>query len=131
MLTIPRNLKQNERDKQFNGTLISLVKFFLNDLQLSKEFWEYDIDSANYIHNRIPHSDINNKIPFEFLFKTKMDYSRFKVFMYKVFFFIPKSQRNKFENNSLLGIYLGYHQLTNSYKILNIANKMFVLSRSV
>ena len=131
MLTIPRNLKQNERDKQFNGTLISLVKFFLNDLQLSKEFWEYDIDSANYIHNRIPHSDINNKITFKFLFKTKMDYSRFKVFMYKVFFFIPKSQRNKFENNSLLGIYLGYHQLTNSYKILNIANKMFVLSRSV
>jgi len=38
MLTIPRNPKQNERDKQFNGTLISLVKFFLNDLQLSKEF---------------------------------------------------------------------------------------------
>jgi len=131
MLTIPRNPKQNERDKQFNGTLISLVKFFLNDLQLSKEFWEYDIDSANYIHNRIPHSDINNKITFKFLFKTKMDYSRFKVFMYKVFFFIPKSQRNKFENNSLLGIYLGYHQLTNSSKILNIANKMFVLSRSV
>ena len=89
------------------------------------------VDTANYIYNRIPHSGINNKIPFELLFKTKMDYSHFKVFGCKVFFFVPKSQRNKFDNNSLPVIFSGYYPLTNSYKILNISNNKIVLSRSV
>jgi len=129
--TVPHNPQQNGRAERFNGTLISSAKSLLNDSQLSKEFWEYAVETANYIHNRIPHSGINNKIPFELLFKTKMDYSHFKVIGCKVFFFVPKSQRNKFDNNSLPVIFLGYHQLTNSYKILSIANNKIVLSRSV
>ena len=59
-----------------------------------------------------------------------MDYSHFKVFECKVFFFVPKSQRNKFNNNSLPGIFLGYHPLNNSYKILKIASNKIFLSRS-
>jgi len=109
--TIPHNPQQNGRAEWFNGTFISSAKSLLIDSQLSKEFWEYAVDTANYINNRIPHSGINNKIPFELLFKNKMDYSHFKVLGCKVFFFFPKSQRNKLDNNSLPGIFLGYHPL--------------------
>jgi len=78
--TVPHNPQQNGRAERFNGTLISSAKALLNDARLSHQFWEFAVDTANYIHNRIPHLGINNKIPFEVLFKSKVDYSQFKVF---------------------------------------------------
>ena len=39
----------------------------LEDAKLNHVFWEDAIATANYIHNRIPHKDIGNKIPFELL----------------------------------------------------------------
>jgi len=48
----------------------SLQKSLLSDSQLSHQFWEFAVDTANNIHNRIPHRwDINNKIPFEIINK--------------------------------------------------------------
>jgi len=89
------------------------------------------VDITNYIHNRIPHSGINNKIPFEILYKTKVDYSHFKVFGCKVNFFVPNSFRSKFENNALPGIFLGYHPYSSAYKILNLSTNKIIFSRSV
>jgi len=130
-LTTPYNPQQNGRVERLNGTLISSAKALLNESKLSTEFWEYAVDTANYIHNRIPHAGINYKIPFEILFKTKVDYSHFKVFGCRVFSFLPKPFRSKFDNNALPGIFLGYHPLTNSYKILNISNNKIIYCRSI
>jgi len=55
-LSIPYNPQQNGRAEPFNGILINAAKALLNESKLSKEFWEYAVDTANYIHNRIPHS---------------------------------------------------------------------------
>jgi len=96
------------------------------------QFWEYAVDPANYIHNRLPQSGINNKIPFKILFNKDVDYSHFKVFSCREFFYVPKSLRNKFKNNALLGIFLGYHPYSSFYKILNNINtNQIILSRAV
>ena len=47
----------------------------LNDTKLSLQFWEDAVSTSNYIHNRIPHKGINNKIPYELLTNNKVDYS--------------------------------------------------------
>jgi len=94
-------------------------------------FWEYAADTANYIYNRIPHFGIHNKTPFEVIFHSKIDYAYFKTFGCCVFFFVPKQFRNKFENNALPGIFLGYHPYSSSYKILNLSNNKIILCRSV
>ena len=129
--TIPYSPQQNGRAERFNGTLINSAKALLNEAKLSRQFWECAVDTANYIHNRIPHSGIKNKIPFEILFKTKVDYTHFKVFGCRVFFYVPKSFRNKFDNNALPGIFLGYHPYSSAYKILNLSTNKIILSRSV
>ena len=129
--TIPYNPQQNGHAERLNGTLISSTKALLNDSKLGREFWEYAVDTANYIHNRIPHAGINYKIPYEILFKTKVDYSHFKVFGCRVFFYIPKTLRNKFDNNASPGIFLGYHPYSPAYKILNLSNNKIILSQSV
>eukprot|EP00833_Pecoramyces_ruminatium_P005940 jgi/Orpsp1_1/1179972/evm.model.c7180000071638.1 len=129
--TIPYNPQQNGRSERFNGTLINSAKALLNESKLSREFWEYAVDTANYIHNRIPHHGINNKVPYELLFHKKVDYSHFKTFGCRVFFYIPKSFRNKFDNNASPGIFLGYHSYSNAYKILDLSSNKIILSRTV
>jgi len=81
------------------------------------------------VYNRLPHSGINNSIPYEILFKSPVSYANLKVFGCKVFYYLPKPFRNKFENNALPGIFLGYSN--NGYKILDITNNKIIYSRSV
>eukprot|EP00833_Pecoramyces_ruminatium_P006363 jgi/Orpsp1_1/1180395/evm.model.c7180000073227.1 len=127
--TIPYNPQSNGKSERFNGTLISSTKAILNDSKLDYKFWEYAVNTANYVYNRLPHSGINNSIPYEILFHSSVNYNNLKVFGCKVFYYVPKSFRNKFDNNSLPGIFLGYSEY--GYKILDITYNKIVYSRSV
>jgi len=106
--TVPYNPQQNGRAERLNSTLINTAKTMLNDAKLSYQFWEDSVATANYIHNRLPHKGINNRIPFETLTKRKVYYNNIRVFGCKVFYFIPKTFRSKFQNNASPGIFLGY-----------------------
>ena len=74
---------------------------------------------------------IKNKIPFEVLFHKSVDYSPFRVFGCRVFFFIPKEHRAKFDKNSHPGIFLGYSNNITAYKIFDLTNNKIVNSRTV
>eukprot|EP00833_Pecoramyces_ruminatium_P011250 jgi/Orpsp1_1/1185282/evm.model.c7180000093072.1 len=130
-LIVPHNPQQNGMIERFNGTLISAAKSLLNDSKLSFSFWEDAINTANYIYNRLPHSGIENRIPFEVLLNANVNYDNIKVFGCKVFFYVPKQNRKKFENNSLPGIFLGYTENPYTYKIYDITNKKSITSRAV
>jgi len=130
-LTIPYNPQQNGRAERFNGTLINSAKTLLNDAKLSHQFWQDAIDTSNYIKNRLPHKGNRNKIPYETLNKTKVDYSNIRVFGCKVFFYLPKNFRSKLDNNASPGIFLGYSDNPTGYKILDVSNNKIILSRNV
>jgi len=87
--TIPYNPEMNGRAERLNGILIVAAKSMLSDAKLSHKFWESAIDTANFIHNRLPHSSLNYSIPFEILHNTPVNYNFFRVFGCKVFFFVP------------------------------------------
>ena len=129
--TVPYNPQQNGRAERFNGTLISSAKTMLNDAKLSRHFWEDAINTSNYIHNRISHRGINNIILYERFNKSKVNYSNIRVFGCKVFYYIPKSLRTKFQNNVSPGIFLGYSENPTAYKILDTTTNKIVLSRCV
>jgi len=129
--TIPYNPSQNGRAERFNGILISSAKALLNEAKLSHEFWEYVIDTANFIHNRLPSQSNQNRIPYEVFYNKLLDYSIYRVFGCKVYFFIPKELRSKFNNNSHPGIFLSYSNNTNGYKVYDIVNNKIILARTV
>jgi len=114
--------------ERINGTLINATKPLLNDAKLNHHFWEDAINTANFSHNLLLHKGINNKITFEIIYNSKFDYSKLKVFGCKVFFFIPKKFRSKFDNNTLPGIFLCYNQNPPAYKIYDNTNKKIILS---
>jgi len=96
----------------------------LNDSKLSHQFWEDATSTSNYIHNCIPHKGINLKISYGVINKTKINYSNIKVFGCKVYFFIPKIFKYKFDKNNKPGIFLGYSENPSAYKILDITTKV-------
>jgi len=103
----------------------------LNDAKLSLQFWEDAVSTSNYIHNRILHKGINNKIPYELLTNNKVDYSNIRVFRCKVFYYIQKLFRTNFKIIYLLVFFWGYVNNPKSYKILDLTNNKIILSRNV
>lgn len=88
------------------------------------------MDTDNFIHNRLSQG-IHNKVPYELLYNKTVDYSIFRVFGYRVYFFVPKKFRFKFDNNSHPGIFLGYNNNTNGYIVFDIINNKITLARIV
>ena len=128
---VPYNPQSNGRAKRFNGTFITAAKAMMNDAKLSHQFWEDDVNTTNYIHNIISQKGNKIKVPYEILFKSEVNYNNLHVFGSRVFFYIPKYFRNKYDNNSLSGIFLGYSEYPPGYNILDTSNNKIVLSRTV
>ena len=87
---------------------------------------EFAIDTANFIHNRLPHRGIYNKIPFDILYNKSVDYSIFRAFGCRIYFYIPKEFLYKFNDNAHPGIFLGYNKNVSSYKILDLINNKII-----
>ena len=58
----PYTPSQNGLAKRMNRTIMENARCILEDSQLGKEFWGYDVLTARHVHNRLPsrnHSDIS------------------------------------------------------------------------
>jgi len=129
--TVPYNPQSNGRAERLNGILISTATALLEDSKLSRKFWEDAISVASYIYNRIPHRPINYLIPYERLYKKKVDLNNIKVFGCKVVYLIPKQLKHKFENNASSGIFLGYCRDPYTYRIFDINKNKIIRARTV
>ena len=63
-----------------------------------------------YIHNRVPHSSMKGKTPFEAYFGHKLDVSNFKVLGSTAWDRIPLDKRKYVQPQSVECIFIGYHK---------------------
>ena len=129
--TVPYNPQSNGKAERLNGTLISTATALLEDSKLSRKFWEDAVSTASYVYNRIPQVNIRNGIPYEKLYKRKVDLNNIRIFGCKVVYFIPKQLKRKFENGASSGIFLGYCQEPYTYKIFDISKNKIIKARTV
>lgn len=127
--TVRYTPEQNGAAERLNRTLMDKVRPMLTNGNLSKSLWAEAVVTANYVRNRSPVSG-RDKTPWELFWDTKPDVSHLRTFGARVYALTPKALRNKLENTSEPGRFIGYPPNTKGYKIL-LDNGRIIISRDV
>lgn len=119
-LTVAYNPQQNGRAEVMNRHYSEMVRSMLGNAGLPNEFWAEALMHATFIKNRTIRKD-QKESPVKMRFGKEENLSRIKVFGCKVEYLIPKEKRNKLEEKTRTGIYLGtsdscYPDYSNSTK---------------
>jgi len=119
-LTVAYNPQQNGRAEVMNRHYSEMVRSMLVNAALPNEFWAEALMHATFIKNRTIRKD-QKESPVKMCFGKEENLSRIKVFGCKVEYLIPKEKRNKLEEKTRTGIYLGtsdscYPDYSNSTK---------------
>lgn len=85
-----------------------VAKCMLHDKKMQYEFWGEVVNTAVYILNRYPTKAIKNKTSFEVFNGKKPGIKHLKVFGCICYSHIPIQLRQKLDENSVKGIFLGY-----------------------
>lgn len=81
--------------------------------------------------NRLPTPMLENKTPFEILFKKKPDYTLLKTIGCLCFPLIPRHQRNKLQPKATKYVFLGYATQQKEYRCLHLDTSKITVSRDV
>lgn len=127
--TVRYTPEQNGAAERLNRTLMDKVRPMLAASSLPKYLWADAVVTANYVRNRSPVSG-RDKTPYELFFGTKPDVSNLRTFGARVYALTPKPLRNKLDDTSEPGRFIGYPAGTKGYKIL-LENGRCVISRDV
>lgn len=84
-----------------------------------------------YLINRIPSTIINNKTPFELLFKYVPTYTHLKIFVCLRFVSNLSLNRSKFDSKALKCVFLEYPSHIKEYKVLYLQFQKLYISRDI
>lgn len=128
--TVPYTPQQNGVAERKNRSLTESAKCMLLDAKLDNCFWGEAVLTAAYLQNRTP-SRVVEKTPVELFTGKKPDLGNIRVFGSKVFSYIPKEKRRKFDDKAQEGVLIGFDEHSKGYRILNPKTKQVWISRSV
>ncbi|MHB8545134.1 MAG: DDE-type integrase/transposase/recombinase, partial [Leptospirales bacterium] len=110
--------ESNGTAERYNLTLTNMVRPALEDVPPS--LWAEAFNWACYLKNRLPHSALNGKTPFEALYNTKPTISHLRPFYSKCFVHIPEEKRtagSKLNPRALEGRLVGYTDSGHMFRI--------------
>ncbi|KAK9684140.1 hypothetical protein RND81_10G189200 [Saponaria officinalis] len=98
---------------------------------LSLHYWGDCVMTAAYLINRMPTTLLQNKTPYEVLYGKTPSLSHLKVFGCLVLASNPEHHKDKFKERAVPCVFLGYAQTQKGYKLQNLLNKQYFVSRDV
>lgn len=115
-LTVTHTPEQNGVAERRNRILVKMARYLLIQSNLSPSFWKEAINTANYIRNRYPTSNLGGKAPHEkWTGDTNVGY--FQDFDCSVYFLDRNPNKEKFQSRSKKGIFVGYTENFKAYRI--------------
>lgn len=115
--TTPYTPEQNGIAKQFNRTIVQMVRSMLTWAELPHIFWGKAAVTANYLRNLLP-TNANDILPEEAWTSQKPSIHHLRTFGCLVYIYIPSENRAKLDRVSSQGIFVGYHS-THQYRVYN------------
>ena len=118
--TSPYTPEENGISERINRTLIEMAKCMLKNAKMGKSMWPHAILAATFVKNRLPHSALDGKIPFEMISHERVNLSNLKVFGCICYANNPKQKRkDKLDDANKQYIFIGYNLNRKSYKIMD------------
>jgi hypothetical protein len=130
-LTTPYNPQQNGVVEWKNITILEALKTMIHDQDLPMCLWEEAAMAVVYVHNRLSHCALGLKTPEEMFIEKKPEVSHLKIFGYPVFIHLPKEKRNKLDPLGKKGIFVGYCEVSEAFKISIPGQHHIEISRDV
>ncbi|GMJ13617.1 hypothetical protein HRI_005030900 [Hibiscus trionum] len=123
--------QQNSVDERKHQHLLAVVRALFFHARVPLRFWGECILTATFLINRLPSRILGDQSPYELLHSHKPSYSCLKVFGSLCFVSTLKSQRDKFSERVLPGVFLGYVPGVKGYKVYILQTRAIVVSRNV
>jgi hypothetical protein len=127
--TVRYTPEQNSAAERLNRTLMDKVRPMLAASGLPKYLWAEAAVTANYVRNRSPVTG-HEQTTYELFFGSKPDVSNLRVWGARAYALTPKQLRNKLQNTSEPGHFIGYPAGTKGYKLL-LDDGRIVISRDL
>jgi hypothetical protein len=130
-LTTPYNPQQNDVAERKNIAILEAVKTMIHDQDLPMCLWAEETMTTVYMKNRLSHSALGFKT-LEYMFtEKKPEVSHLKIFGCLVFIHIPKEKRKKLEPLRKKGIFVGYCEVSKTFRIYIPVHHHIEISRDV
>ena len=116
-LTNANTLEQNGVAERANRKLLEMARSMTAVSITPRFLWTEVINTAAFIINRSPTIANSQVTPFHRFFGTVPDISFLRIFDSKVHVWIEKSNRDKLDAKTKIGLFLGYDKTTKGFRI--------------
>ena len=131
IVTNPYTPEQNGCAERSNRTVVELARTMLLAKNLPKFLWAEAVNTAVYILNRTGPSNVDGKTPYELFTGKTAHLNKLRVFGTKCFVHVPSQQRRKWDAKGKRGVFVGYSDEVDGYRIWIQPENSVVRSRNV
>lgn len=100
-----------------NRTIVEAARSMLHAKRMDLKLWAEAVYTATYVINRTGTSSIKGKNPYKLWHDESAKKIDYKIFGTEVWTHIPKQKRTKWSAKAKSGIFVGYDDCTNGYRI--------------
>ena len=112
----PYTPEENRKIESVWRTICGMARCMIHRANMDKEYWTYALNYAFYIKNLLLHS-ATKQTPYERMYGEKPNLSFIKVFGCKVYSFVEKEFRGKFDERAKVGVFLDFAENSKTYII--------------
>lgn len=128
-LTVPYNPHQNGVSEILHRNLMKLVRSMFHQNTLPKTFWAEALSVAAHVHNRVTTCGLNcNTTPFQVLFGRHLNMSYLRVFGFRCWYTVQKSDVDKLDPCAREAIMIRYARLIWGYQLWDTEQHKVVVS---